>query len=107
MIHFGAVHTSKPLNEWIQDLNVPVIHVTDGRFADPLSVATTTLLADPATAASDLTKLVAPGPDSFLAQWRSQDDAAIAALADQLLAHEQLDGDQVADTVGFWLRRGV
>ena len=31
--------------------------------------------------------------------------AAVAALADELLAHDQLDSDQIHETVGFWLRR--
>lgn len=29
--------------------------------------------------------------------------AAIAAVADELLAHEYLDGEQLADTLSFWL----
>jgi hypothetical protein len=32
--------------------------------------------------------------------------AAIAAVADELLAHEFLDSDQLEATIGFWLRRG-
>ena len=30
--------------------------------------------------------------------------AAIAAVADELLAHEYLDSDQLADTLSFWIR---
>ena len=30
--------------------------------------------------------------------------AAIAAIADELLAHESLDADQVAEILGFWIR---
>lgn len=31
--------------------------------------------------------------------------AAVAALADELLVHDQLESEQIHDTVGFWLRR--
>ena len=31
--------------------------------------------------------------------------AAVAAVADELLAHELLDAEQLSDAVGFWLRR--
>jgi hypothetical protein len=39
---------------------------------------------------------------------RLRDDdcwAAIASVADELLAHEQLDEEQIADLLEFWLRR--
>ena len=31
--------------------------------------------------------------------------AAIAAVADELLAHEYLDAEQIAETIGFWVHR--
>jgi ATP-dependent Zn protease len=31
--------------------------------------------------------------------------AALAALVDELLAHETLEGEQIAETVAYWLRR--
>ncbi|KAA5540478.1 cell division protein FtsH [Roseiconus nitratireducens] len=39
----------------------------------------------------------------------SRDDcwAAVAAVADELLAHEYLDSDQLADTLAFWIRDRV
>jgi hypothetical protein len=31
--------------------------------------------------------------------------AAVAAVSDELLAHEYLDGEQLIDTLSFWIRR--
>ncbi|MCC9603848.1 cell division protein FtsH [Stieleria sp. JC731] len=37
--------------------------------------------------------------------WRDQCWAAIAAVADELLAHESLDADQLSETLRFWTTR--
>ena len=33
--------------------------------------------------------------------------SAIAALADELAAHEYLEADQIEDVIGFWFRSGT
>ncbi|MEM6472105.1 MAG: cell division protein FtsH [Planctomycetota bacterium] len=35
----------------------------------------------------------------------SENWAAVAAVADELLAHEYMDGDMLSDTLGFWIGR--
>ncbi len=80
IVHFGAIHTSKPLNEWIAALGVPLIHVHNGQWHDPLGVATSVVFAEPATTATQLAKLAQPPARSFAEQWRVADDRASSSL---------------------------
>lgn len=80
VVHFGAIHTSKPLNQWIARLKVPVVHIHDGQWQDPLGIATEVIVADPATTATRLAKVTSSGDSLYLESWRQADDAAIAAL---------------------------
>ncbi|NND01610.1 MAG: hypothetical protein HKN91_02385 [Acidimicrobiia bacterium] len=81
IVHFGAIHTSKPVNQHVARWGVPVVHVHDGQWQDPLGVATSVVVADPATTANQLAKLAAPpSADRFAEQWRLADDAAISTL---------------------------
>lgn len=60
------------------------------------------MIADPARRAALLEMIII-----FLHRHINQDHcwAAIAAVADELLAHEYLDADQLADTLRFWVPR--
>ena len=84
VLHVGAIATSKPVNQWLQSLGTDLIHITDGRWRDPLSVATSIVAADPALTLTQLAKVVEPGPADFVEAWRSADDAAAVVLEDAL-----------------------
>ena len=79
-MHLGGIHTSKPVNEWIAGLECDVIHIHDGPWHDPLGIATTIVVADPARAAADLAKLASPHEPDFADAWRRAD-----AVADDVL----------------------
>lgn len=60
------------------------------------------LFPNPAQRAAFLTGALTVLHDQI---WRDQCWAAIAAIADELLAHESLDAEQLADTLKFWTSR--
>ncbi|MCP3973734.1 MAG: 2-succinyl-5-enolpyruvyl-6-hydroxy-3-cyclohexene-1-carboxylic-acid synthase [bacterium] len=98
IIHVGAIHTSKAVNQWLKRLQIDLIHIDDGQWHDPLGVATEVVVADPASTLLEVAKIVDAAPDRFAADWRRVDDAAMAALRDTLvglsepaIAHALLD----------------
>lgn len=96
VLHLGAIHTSKPVNEWLATIGGKVIHIHDGQWQDPLGIADTVLVADPALAATDLAKLAASGDPSFSARWRRADAVAGDVLASEL---EDLSEPAIAHTL--------
>ncbi len=81
VLHVGAIATSKPVNRWLESLGVPLVHINDGQWHDPLRVATSVVPADPASVMAQLAKIVEPGPPGFAAPWRRADDIAASVLA--------------------------
>lgn len=96
VLQVGAVHTSKPVNRWLQSLGTPFVHIHDGQWGDPLGVATAVVVADPAATLGDLAKVVEPAPEGFFAVWRRWDDAVRTVLA---TAPARLTEPAVADTL--------
>jgi 2-succinyl-5-enolpyruvyl-6-hydroxy-3-cyclohexene-1-carboxylate synthase len=86
VLHVGAIVTSKPVNQWLESLGTDLVHIDDGQWHDPLRIATSVVVADPAPTLTQLAKIVEPGPPEFAAAWRRADDRAIADLADALSA---------------------
>ena len=84
VLHVGAIATSKPLNQWLESLGVDLVHIDDGRWHDPLRIATSVVVADPARTLSALAKIVEPGPSGFAAAWRRADDTALSVLENSL-----------------------
>jgi 2-succinyl-5-enolpyruvyl-6-hydroxy-3-cyclohexene-1-carboxylate synthase len=82
VLHVGALATSKPVNQWLESLGADLIHIDDGRWHDPLRIATSVVVADPTRTLSQLAGMVDPGPAEFAAAWRRADDAAMAVLAE-------------------------
>jgi 2-succinyl-5-enolpyruvyl-6-hydroxy-3-cyclohexene-1-carboxylate synthase len=80
VLHVGALATSKPVNQWLESLGADLIHIDDGRWHDPLRIATSVVVADPTRTLSQLAGMVDPGPAEFAAAWRRADDAAMAVL---------------------------
>lgn len=80
VIHVGAIHTSKPVNQWLAELGADLVHITDGQWHDPLGIATQIVVADPTPTLLEVAKIAEPGPEAFASAWRHADDAAIAAL---------------------------
>jgi 2-succinyl-5-enolpyruvyl-6-hydroxy-3-cyclohexene-1-carboxylate synthase len=84
VIHVGAIATSKPVNRWLESLGVDLVHIDDGQWHDPLRIATSIVVADPALTLTRLAKIVTPGPAEFAAAWRRADDSASAVVQDTL-----------------------
>jgi len=84
IIHVGAIHSSKVINDWLQDLGVDLVHIDSGQWHDPLRIATSVVAADPALTLGLLAKVVTPAPPAFAASWRAADDAATEALSGSL-----------------------
>ncbi len=82
VLHVGALPTSKPVNQWLESLGADLTHIDDGRWHDPLRIATSVVVADPTQTLSQLAKIVDAGPEGFAAAWRRADDAATAVLRD-------------------------
>ncbi len=103
VIRTGDLPTSKPLREWLAELDAAQIAVDpDGVWHDPAAVvgmrvgAPTRTLLDGMGAGE-----VIPAPPEWLASWRAADDAAGSALAGAL--GDELSEPRVACVLGEWL----
>lgn len=85
VVHVGAIHTSKAVNHWLEQLQADLIHIDDGRWHDPLKIATEIVVADPTSTLLEVAKIVEPAPEDFATGWRRADDAAGDALALELV----------------------
>jgi len=80
VLHIGAVHTSKPVNQWLKGLGAPLIQIHGSPWLDPLNVAQRVVHADPVDGLRRLARVVEAGPSDLLSSWKKADDAATDAI---------------------------
>jgi 2-succinyl-5-enolpyruvyl-6-hydroxy-3-cyclohexene-1-carboxylate synthase len=80
ILHIGGIHTSKPVNQWLQRLGAPLIQIHDSPWLDPLDIAERAFHADPGPLVRRLAESVEPGPADMAAAWRTADHGAQGAI---------------------------
>ena len=83
ILRFGALPTSKPLNQWVAaHREMPQIIVDAEGWRDAGGTATQAFRADAAVTATELAKaILGRAPNGWLTAWREADDAAADAIA--------------------------
>ncbi|MFI4985453.1 MAG: 2-succinyl-5-enolpyruvyl-6-hydroxy-3-cyclohexene-1-carboxylic-acid synthase [Solirubrobacterales bacterium] len=104
VIRVGDLPTSKPLREWLAGLQGArqVALDAEDSWQDPAAVLSDSLGLDPATALSELATVPPAADDDWLAQWRSADERAAAAILGAL-SEGDLSEPAVAAELGVLL----
>ncbi len=106
VIRLGDLPTSKPLRQWLANLDgaEQVALDPEGAWQDPAAVVTVSSAADPVLALSRITP-EGPSDPSWLAAWREADETASNVIADTL--KDALSEPLIAARLGEWLPEGA
>ena len=98
VLRLGATPTSKALNAWLLEHAAPTWLVDpEGCWADPDSLATEIVRADPGLLLAELADLVEPRQSEWLEAWLSASTAASRALDGALAASPLYEGHAVRE----------
>ena len=85
IIHVGAIHSSKSINQWMAESGARVIQVHDGQWTDPLGIAARVISAEPGAFLTLLGKVAPESDMTVVPSWRRADEV-VAAAVDQTIS---------------------